>query len=333
MTTGIRALRKIQIGREVTPGTFVPATLVFRGLGGMPDDQRTVIFPEEDIGLLSGSDRQYQPRLFGQAAFEATPATFQQLPHIFEAGIMTATPTSDTGSGFIRTYDAPTTAPGTPRTYTIEAGDNVHVERLDFGFIQEFTLAGSAGEAWTIAATWSGRQWTPAAFTPALTAPAVNEALFSRTSLFIAPTTDTLGTTDQIKSNSLLNATINVNTGFIPVFTADGELFFSFIKQVQPEITLEMTFEHNASALAERAFWRAGTARQIRLNVPGLPLAVPGLETTQRLTIDLAGKWESFEVLGEQDGNDIVSATFRARLNTEANLFARFVVVNEIAAL
>lgn len=329
--TGIKALRKIQIGRETVPGTAVPATLIYRGLGGMPDDQRTVVFPEENIGYLSGTDRQYQPKLMGKAAFDDTPATFEQLPHILEAGIGAVTPTDDTGSGFIYAYNLSTTSGGMPKTYTIEAGDNVAVEVMPYSFVVDFSLSGTAGEAWNMGATWNGRTWTPGAFTAALTPPAVEEILFSKTTLYIDNSTDAIGTS--LKSNTLLAATLNVNTGFVPVFTADGQLYFSFVKQVAPEVTLQITFEHNAAAVAEKAAWRAGTPRQLRLLTTGSALTTPGAHATKKLIIDLAGKWESFDVLGDQDGNDIVTATFRARYNADANLFAKIVVVNELASL
>ena len=48
---GVKALRKIQIGRESTAGTAVPATEIWRGEGA-GEDQRTVVFPVEDVGYL-----------------------------------------------------------------------------------------------------------------------------------------------------------------------------------------------------------------------------------------------------------------------------------------
>jgi len=49
--------------------------------------------------------------------------------------------------------------------------------------------------------------------------------------------------------------------------------------------------------------------------------------------VDLAGKWESFETLGERDGNDIVTGHFRARYVSADSLFAAIVVVSALASL
>ena len=48
---GIRALRKLQYGKETTAGTAVAATAVWRGIGTIQDNLETV-FPAEDIGIL-----------------------------------------------------------------------------------------------------------------------------------------------------------------------------------------------------------------------------------------------------------------------------------------
>jgi hypothetical protein len=47
----------------------------------------------------------------------------------------------------------------------------------------------------------------------------------------------------------------------------------------------------------------------------------------------MVGKWEKFDKLGEQDGNDIVQGTFRARYNSTAAAMFRAVVQNGLASL
>ena len=49
---GIRALRKIQLGREeLRPGTKVDADIIWRGTGSIHDNM-DLVFPTEDIGML-----------------------------------------------------------------------------------------------------------------------------------------------------------------------------------------------------------------------------------------------------------------------------------------
>jgi len=330
---GVKALRQIKLGAESTgtPGTAVAATTVLRLVGTL-EDQREIVFPAEDVGLLSGTDRQYTPKLLGAITMEGE-ATFEQAPYFFEAGIDNTAPTTDSGSGYIYTYTLPTTAQKYPRTYTIEGGDDTEAEEMEFSFVKEFTLSGNAGEAWMLSSNWTGRQVSTSTFTPSSDTPipTVEDALFSKTTLYIDETSDTIGTT--AKSNTLLNASLKVVTGFKEVPTADGNLYYSLVKQVAPEVTLEITFEHDGTATAEKAKWRAGTARQIRLNCLGSALTSSGTHTYKTLRVNLAGKWEKFDKIDEQNGNDVIKATFRARYNSTAALFGSIVVVNELSAL
>jgi hypothetical protein len=127
---------------------------------------------------------------------------------------------------------------------------------------------------------------------------------------------------------------LNATTGWQAVYTGSGRLDLSFLKQVQPEIKLDITFEHNATATAEKAAWRAGTARQIRILCEGGALSIAGASYTYKsLIINLAGKWDTFEKIDEVDGNDVVTGHFIARYNSTALLFSGFTVVNETASL
>jgi hypothetical protein len=92
-----------------------------------------------------------------------------------------------------------------------------------------------------------------------------------------------------------------------------------------PEIMLSITFEHDGTSVAEKAAWRAGTARSIKLLWEG--------STGKSLDVRMVGKWDNFEALGEQDGNDIVTGNFRARYNSTAAGFFTAIVQNSLAAL
>jgi len=324
---GIKACRKIQLGKETTQGTKVDADIVWRGTGSIADNLEQV-FPVEDIGLLSGSDRSYIARYEASMTLDEVEATFEQLPHLFEMGIKSVTPTTDTNSAGVYTYTLPyastdLVATTDLATYTVEGGDNAGEEEFAFGFARSIQLTGSAGQALMMSAEIVGRQVEPGTFTANIAIPTVEEILFSKGKLYI-DNVKAFPATTQI-SNQLLGMSLSINTGWIPVYTADGNLYFSFIKQVAPEVTLELTFEHDAAAIAEKVCWRAGTPRVITLQFDG--------STGKTLKLHLAGKWESFDVLGEQDGNDIVSGTFRARYNSTVGNIFQAVVENALAAL
>ena len=111
-------------------------------------------------------------------------------------------------------------------------------------------------------------------------------------------------------------------------------MYFSNIKNVGPEITLDVTFEHETTAVAEIAGWRAQTGRKVRLLFQGSAFTTAGTSYTYNtLRIDLYGKWESFDGLDDADGNDTVSGTFRARYSEGAASAGNITVVNTLAAV
>jgi hypothetical protein len=328
MAQGIKACRRLQMGKETTPGTAVAATTYWRGTGTIQDNLTTV-FTDEDIGILPGVDRTYQPKTEALLTLDSTPATFEQVGYLFEMGIKTVTPTTDANSAGVWTYAFPTSCTDINvstdlATYTWEGGDNAQAEEFAYGFVRSFTLSGNAGEALMMSAEIVGREVGTTDFTTGLSIPTVTEILFSQASIYIDDT-DTSPATTQV-SNEFLQMDLSVTTGWTPVYTADGQIYFSFVKQTMPEVILSVTFEHNTNAIAEIANWRAETARVIRIQCDGA--------TGNQLILDFAGKWDNFSKIGERDGNDIVTGTFRARYNsTAAQFFTATVQCASLAAL
>jgi len=330
---GIRSLRKIQLGLESAPGTAVAATTIWRGIGTL-EDKRKVIFPDEDIGVVGGVDRVYTPSVQGGLEMEAVPATFEQLPYILAAGVKDVVTGAADGSGTdkIYTYTFPTTTLNSIKTYTIEGGDNQAAEKMEYSFVESFNLSGKAGEAVMMSASWTGRQVSSTTFTAALAVPTVEDILFSKGKLYIDAIGETIGTT--LQSSTFLGMNFTVKTGWIPVFTGDGNLYFTFHKMTAPEITCEITFEHDAVGVARKTDWGTNTARLIRMQFEGSSVATGGTQFQKKtLRIDMASKIEKVGKLDEQDGNDILKVTFRPRYNSTAAKYCEITVVNELTTL
>jgi len=329
---GVRALRKIQFGLESTQGTAVEADEIWRGRGTLLDT-REVKYRAEDVGYLSPLADGYVPKLSGEIDLEAVEATFEQLPYLLTCGIMSCeSGTADGGgSGKIYEFIAPTTASATVSTMTIEAGDDSGAEEMAFCYAEEIVIEGKAGEAVMMSAKMIGRQVAPTTYTGALTLDAVEEILTSKGTLAIDEASGTIGST--LKSNTFREFKLTIKTGWIAKYTGEGQLYFSFIKNVGPEITLDITFEHDATPIAQKVFWRALTPMQIRLKFEGSTLTSAGTYSKKTLIIDLAGLWEKFNRIDEADGNDIITGTFKAGYDSTAALFAEFLVVNEVASL
>lgn len=335
VTEGVKNLRKIQIGTEVTPGTPVAATSLWRG-EGTAEDTRTINEVDEDIGNLAPTNRTNISALATSLTWDEVAATFEQLPYIFEAGVDRETPTVDgVGTGFIYAYSMNTTTPADPRTYTMEFGDNQQAEEANFFYVESFTLAGVAGEPLTMSAEWRGRESTKTTYTGAISTPAVTDLLFGNCKLYIDADAGTIGTT-QI-TNTFLGFSLTVTSGFMGVLTGDGQLDFSFLKSAgranDMEVLLELTLEHDSNSVAEKDDWRTQTPKLIRIENIGPALATPAAETNKSLQIDVAGQWQVFPALDEQDGNDIYTATFKGMFSSVADAYVDFRVVNELAAL
>lgn len=336
MANGIEALRRIQIGAEtIAQGTPATCTTLLRGTG-VPSDDTEHIFPNENIGYVGGLDRSYVAQEIGTLGYSG-PLTFEQL-YPFQAGMHTAAATADgVGSGQIWEYIAPTTSiysASDLTTYTLRAGDQVGPEEMPFCFVPDFTIEGKYSEALMFSNTWRGTSWTASTF-DALSASniyAVEEILFNKGKLYIDAVGGTLGSTQV--SNTLLSMSLKATTGWRAQPTGDGSLAFTLLKQTMPEFELSLVYEHNGSALTEKAAWRAGTARQIRLLFQGRALTGAGTTYTYKtFQLDCAGKYAKFAALESDAGNDTVTATFKIRNSLEAALFFKMLFVNEMATL
>lgn len=332
--SGIKSLRRIQLGAESTAGTAVAATALWRGMGTL-DDEREVVNVEEDIGYLGGVDRTYVSSLGGAITFEETPATFEQLPYLLAAGIKNVTSgTADTGgSGYIYTYTFATTSTNTVQSYTVEGGDNQQEEEMYYGVVTSVGLSGAGGEALSMSADWVGRQVQKGTFTTQPSVPTVEEILVSKGTLYIDAASGTIGST--AVSDTLLSYELSIETGIIRKWTGDNNsLDFSFIQYTDYMVELSVTFEHNGSAVSEKDNWRNETARLIRLDLAGSSLTTAGSSHSAKLLrLDLPGKWTDFEALSDQDGNDVVAGTFRSQYDPTYAGGPEIVVVNELSSL
>jgi hypothetical protein len=330
---GVRPLRRIQIGAETTAGTGVAATALWRGTGTI-EDTLELKHAEEDVGYLTGLNRTYLSSVMGKLTMAATPATYEQTPYILTAGIRAVTTgvADGSGSGKIFAYPASTNAQATATTYTIEGGDNQQEEEMAYSFVEKFKMSGKSREAITISADWVGRQVAPSSFTAQPSTPSVDSILFQNAKLYLDAIGGTIGTTQ--KTQTFLGFELDVTTGLMPVFTGDGELYFSVTKMVGSEWVCKVTFEHDGTSVAEKANWRAQTPRLMQIKVVGPAVTTAGTTYANKtLLINLPGKWRKFEPIGEIDGNDIVAGEFVAEYDSTAAIGPSITVVNELTAL
>ena len=317
-----------QLGRESTAGTAVAATVLWRGEASSIEDGAEVTMAAETVGILAPTGRSYIAQALARYTQPESDATFEQLPHIFEASILTATPT---GAGpYVYDYPQSVTTPGTIKTYTIETGNKIdnagESAEMEYSFVQSYTLSGRINEPWKVGpVNWVGRQRTVATLT-SLSVPSVEEMLFNKTTVYLDDSGGTIGTT--ALGGVVLDASINIeNTGLVPVFTADGTLYFGTHKRVMPSGTLSMTLEMNSDddVAAIRAKRNARTVQLVRFSVAG--------SSARAATFDAAVLWQSVGTVQDSDGNATVQVEGAIVYSSADALFWNPSVTNNLTTL
>ncbi len=291
----------------------------------MLEDTRERAIVSENIGTFMQPERSYDGKIQAAWAQPSTPLTYEQVAHIFEAGIKTATP-SGTGP-YVRTYNYPYggTTVNTIKTYTIETGSSVVAEDQyegEFGFVESFELSGSFGESWMVSSNWICRQMQQTAKTTSLSAPSVNEALFPHTKLYIDASGGTIGTTQM--TGVLMSAKINVTTGLKVVPVGDGQLYYVDYKWTQPEITYSVTLELEDSSVVadQRDNYRANSTLLFRLAIT---------DSTRILNLDWAGKYDTVGDYTNSDGNTTVTLDGHAVASSTDSLSFTAALTNGVA--
>ena len=234
------------------------------------------------------------------------------------------------GSGYIYTFTAGTTAAATIQTLTFETGDNVQAEEAAYCFVTDFNLTGVSGEGLMLSSNWLGRAVATCDFTTTATIKVVEEILASKGIICIDTVAGTMGGTPI--TSTIKGIDLKYNTGLIPLFSMDGNIYFTEIVQAQPEVTVAVTFLHETQSVAQIALWKAETARQLELEWLGAALttaggATGGVHTYSTLRLAMSGMWESFTKIDEEEGLDVVTGTFKALYDaTSANFFVATVV-------
>ena len=319
--------RKCQLGDEGTGtptwGTATAATAIWLGTVTM-QDLTNVTHIEESIGNYLGYGRTYIPSEGAEINFDSVPASYEQLGYPLYAGIDGEAGTSSSGTLYLWTYIMSDTAAQNLRSYTLEVGDSEDVEEASYCLCRSFNLSGSVDEAVMLSSTWFGRSVTGGvSFTAGLTRASTEPLIFNTGKLYID--SNTAGTSQV--SNSFRSFSLDVTTGAQPIQTADGNLYFTFYKIVDPEVILTITAEHTSDwdSAGEKANWRNETDRIIRVQFNG--------SSGRRLHTDLFGKWTSFSSIEESDGNSVLTGTFKAHYSASAALGCKFVLANTLATM
>jgi hypothetical protein len=343
-TAGRYALSKVQVGRETTPGTAVAATRIIRGPAGHIEDLRERVRPNEMIGVIGGTTRNYTPKLLAQMEVPEGEATFEQLPIWFMsmyAGAHAGVADGSGSSGYKYLTTIPTTAGTslTGKTMTVETGDDINVREMEYSHAISINIKGTGGGAMMRTVTLQGQRSTSSSFTGGLSLTTVEDIMVSKGRFYVDAIGGTIGTT-QI-AEQLLAFDITFEATYTPKYTLDGNLYPTFFHYVNKSITGSLTFEHDSTdivgATSQETAWEAGTPQLMRLEFLGSALATPGSGTTfsgvKGARFDLPFVYQKWGKLGEQDGNSIIVAEFYSAYDGTALNAGSILIVNELATL
>ena len=128
-----------------------------------------------------------------------------------------------------------------------------------------------------------------------------------------------------------------VTTGWRGKWTNDnGQLYFNFhyFDLDSYEVEFSMTFEHDATLVAEKAFLRSNTSRLVRVKLEGPNLTSAGTTYSKKtLILDMPMVYTEFDALDSDEGNSIVKITGRVGYDPTDGTGFRILVVNELTSI
>jgi hypothetical protein len=125
-----------------------------------------------------------------------------------------------------------------------------------------------------------GRQSTTNSFTGALSLPALSELPVNKAKVYLDAIGGTYGTTQL--SNTIIGGQINITTQWVPQFTMDGNLYYSYPSYADTHVDGALTFLHDTAVTQAKTDFRARTPKLLRLDFIGDAVTPPAQPTAPR---------------------------------------------------
>jgi len=326
----LEAFRRIQIAKEATRGTILPATLKLIGTLTMTpeiDWHR----PVDERNSLAEFRRSIATGQRAALSYEGA-ATYEQLIHFLGMAIEGVTTPTTPGGGILSrdwSYQPALTGRHNQNAYTFEYGDETQEFESAFCMIDNLELGLALNDVLTVRADMFGYFPAKSSFTGALSDPSVIEVVANHAKLYIDGTWATLGTTE--KASLLTGATWRLATGLIPIKYADGSLDFSAFMEQRRHLEVDMDLAMGADGVTEYDAAVAGTDRAIRIELVG---AIIESAITYNVILDTFGRYEQVpEIFGVRDGENILALTLLSHEETVTNNDFEVIVTNKETAL
>lgn len=288
-------LENIQIAREATAGTDLPATSKFiterfNPVPSSPEAYRPMLAR----GLILANRGGESVIQRGTDWTMEGPLTFEQAQHLFGGAI--ANVAAPTGAGpYIWTHTRNPAVLPTLASYTIERRVTDGTTPIDHSFhyamFSELELTFATNEVWRYNATGFARRVQAETMTAALTLPAHQIAVVPGTKVYIDSTWGTIGTT--LVSGQILSGSVKFGSGASPIWTADGrtDLDWTLPGYASSRVTCEvsLTMLIGAQYATEKAAAEALTLR-------GMRIQIDGSDATRQIQLDMLLKYRTPEL-------------------------------------
>jgi len=303
MADALSAFRRIQIGEESSPGTAVAATMAAVGVIGSFESGEVLHQPDEDRNTLA---RNVADDLFvGKEAHLVWTGDVNMLDIAYALSMAIRGNVTPSASGNENTWTfAPAlTTANTPDqangidTFTFEYGDNVQAYETEYCFATRLEISGAPNATCQFTCDITGRQRSETTFTAALSPAATQRFPFNLAKFYIDSSGAGLGGTQ--KTATLKGFTWTLETMFAPLYTADGNLYFSSVTEDKKRVSLALTYARNTTSEAERDKYDARTTTFIRIEMLGNTVIDSNVPY---LNLDGAYRYVAWPSIGEENG-------------------------------
>ena len=337
-TTGLRALRKVHIGRETTPGTAIAPTLFLVGALTPRLNQQLYRPDNLDTGRLALHERSIITYTQADLRFESD-ANYEQVAHLLDMAIE--------GSGGVYMPDYVNF--NTYGTYSFYYGDNlinwqatrVQAQQLTFSgqvsdvvkvsarmFGQDMVRVGSTGGPTLLPQVTPGNaMYIDAPGAGDLTPAVVNTGHFYTGASWAgliarqaAITGATVAGADghQLRPATLADFNYTINTGLAPLPYVDGELSYTDVAQarrgVEANLTLAISRESGAAIGYAEELYDAHLAQELQF------FGLQFTDGTSTLDLQLSGHVTDYGELAEREGQSIVRVQFQSTYEDDRDM-------------
>lgn len=318
-------LTQYQWGLESVKGTAVPATSKMAVPIINFEEAGEVYRPQLAKGIVL-RNRGEEMVAFRHTEFEIpeAPVSLEHLIHYLAMAIVGGVTPTGTGP-YVWVFTRDITAKDLPDTFTIERRLSDGAAYVDnewaYCFLTALEIAGGQNEPLLLTANGVARRIQTSTFTAALALDEPTILAFQQVEIWIDSTWATLGTTKI--SGNVIGFTFAFNTGFVPLWTADGRADLDFIAdeinsdEVQISAQIRLLVESGASAFAtEKAAAVAQTLRAVRIKATSGTysiqidfLAKHNLPDIQAVEIDNGLNVVNLDLVEATDDTNLLSVT------------------------